>query len=479
MFLSPRELSTLYNSLTISLATAVLTTLIAIPLTFLWHDKSFSRVRFFRYAILFPLFIPPFIHALTLDNLLILGTQLGILEFDPHVAAFRTVSGVTLILTVAYFPLSLLILVNSIRSIPRSLVDASRMIVSPATTLRRVILPLLLPGLTTGFLLSFIFAFTTYDVPEYFNVPSFGTEIFASFSAYFNTQRALLLSTIPAIITALLVTIMLRLLVKSRAFFTPSASSSYSIHIRNRWVLGSLWSFYAMMFFVSVIVPAMSLLINGNIFSPIVRHAMYSSRGIVWDTFWIAFFGGIATVLVALPVYWYIYRTQMGRIILLSLYSVPAITYAIVSILVFNQPFLASVYASTTMLIVVYVLRFIPIVCEVLYMHYSSINPSLLQAAHITSPVNVAMIKKIVWPIFRPALFLGWAVGFWLIAGELPITLLIQPPGFQTVANRIFIFIHYGSQDFTNTLTFILALLCLIPISIGALIMHYGTTQKT
>lgn len=477
--LSPREIASLYNSLSIALITAFCTTLIGVPLAFLWHERSFRHLAYFRYLLFFPLFIPPFIHALTLNNLLVLGTQLHIISFFPHVAAFRSIPGIVLILTIAYFPLTLLLVVNSIRSIPQQLIDSAYISGKPTQVLRRVLLPLIAPGIATSFLLTFIFAFITFDVPDYYNVPSFGTEIFSSFSAFFNTKHALLLSLIPICITALLFVIMVRFMIRDKAFYTPIASSNLEVEITDKRLKAAAWILYSCVMLLAVFIPIISLMVNGNIFSPVVRHAMYSSRTIIADTFWVSMIGGFTTVLAALPLYWYVYRKMMGRTLLLSFYSIPAITYAILSIIVFNQPSFSHLYASTFMLILVYTLRFMPIVCEIIHMHFSSINPQLLEAARLVAPNNTLMIQKVLWPLSRPALFLGWAVGFWLIASELPITLLIQPPGFQTVTSRIFIFIHYGSQDFTNTLTLILAILCLIPVALVGIVLKYDKTHYT
>lgn len=471
--LSAREVSTLGHSFFIGIMSALGATTIASVLTLLWLQPSFQQRSILKYILFIPLFIPPFLHALTWDNLLIELARVGILDMTDHVASFRSMKGIIMLLSLAYAPLPLLILLNGIRRIPKTLVDSGLLSSTPLVTGIRIMLPQLVPSWLTGFLLTFMFCFTTFDVPEYYGVPVFVTEVFASFSARYETGRALFLSSIPVGITIVVMTLLIKRLIGTRVFFTPSVSPDYTFRIQNRLAESFLWIFYSIVIIFSAGIPLTTFIMQGSVFSPGVRHALFSSREIIFNTFWISAIGGLVTLLVAVLVYGWIYKRLSGRIIVLSLFAIPAITYGIVCIMVLNQPFLSSVYATTGMLVVAYTLRFVPVVCEILYTHATSIHPQIRDAAKLASPVNLSFIKTIWWPINRPALIAGWMVGFWLIVSELPITLLLQPPGFQTVTSRIYIFLHYGSQQFTNALTLSLVSLSLLPVIVVFIALSY------
>jgi ABC-type Fe3+ transport system permease subunit len=53
---------------------------------------------------------------------------------------------------------------------------------------------------------------------------------------------------------------------------------------------------------------------------------------------------------------------------------------------------------------------------------------------------------------------------YWLVATELPITLLIQPAGFQTIITRLFIVLHYGAVELMSQMTVSLVLISLLPV---------------
>lgn len=464
LLLTGRELTVLQHSFIIGIFGAFFATIIAAILTLLWHQPSYQRLGILRYSVIIPLLIPPFLHALTWDNLLIVLSQTGFLNSGTYVASLRSMTGIIFLLSLAYFPLPLLIFLNTLRSLPRSSIDSGLLATTPGSTLWHIARPLLTPAGLTGFLLTFIFCFTTFDIPEYFSVPVFVTEVFAAFSARYDTVRALLLSGIPVVLTMVVMTILIKRFVGRRVFFSPIISPAYIFRIKSPIINGVLWGFYMLVIIASVIVPLTSFIIQGSFFSASVRHALFSSREIIFNTVWVSVWGGFVSVILSLMVYRWIYRWTAGRIILLSLFAMPAITFGIVCIMVFNQPFLSFFYASTSMLILAYALRFVPIVCETLYTYYLSINPQLFDAAKLHSKGGLSYIKTFWWPLTKPALILGWMIGFWLIVSELPITLLIQPAGFQTVTSRIYIFLHYGSQEFTNALTLSLVVLSLLPI---------------
>lgn len=153
---SESSLTALGLSLRTSAASTVLCIVLGVPLALVLARGSFSGQRVLRSLVLLPLVLPPVVGGIAL--LYTFGRQ-GLLGRTLEVAglqiAFST-TAVVLAQTFVALPFLVVSLEGALRIAgPKYEAVAATLGASPSTVLRRVTLPLVLPGLASGAVLSF------------------------------------------------------------------------------------------------------------------------------------------------------------------------------------------------------------------------------------------------------------------------------------------------------------------------------------
>lgn len=120
-----------------------------------------------------------------------------------------------IVFTYIWFPFMVLPVYASLERIPYSLVEASADLgAGGSTTLRRVILPLAVPGLAAGSIFTFSLTLGDYIAPSLVGGPGsslIGTVVFENLGLANNAPFAAAFATVPLVIMAVYLTIMKRL----------------------------------------------------------------------------------------------------------------------------------------------------------------------------------------------------------------------------------------------------------------------------
>src|SRR3990167_9311727 len=467
------EIRALINSIVISLGVSFLSILLSF---FLAVSLSFSRIplkRLFSLLFLIPLLIPPYLHVFSWMHLLMFMGDYNLFGITSNlgIQILSSIPGVIFVLTLAYFPISFFIIHQAIDNIPLELIDAATLVARPVKILRHIIIPAVLPATLTAAISTFIVAFITFDVPAFLGKNVFITQIFKSFTFTGEVSQALYLSIIPVFIVGAIWVILLFLVGEKPLFSLSSRQKNTPFAIRQPLPL-TVFIFFliAFIFFLSTLLPLGVLQIKNLLYEK-VPFSTASSLGVITNTLSISLVSSVCIILFSTFVYFIFYRKRLGRIFFLSLLALPPITYGILFIYLFNRPSFNSIYSTPLLLIIAYCLRFAPLVCELLFTHRQQINPQYFESARLVYAQSWRkprqtwrMLQMIVLPLYLPVLFLAWMFSFWLVATELPITLLVQPPGFQTIITRLFIVLHYGAEELMSLMTLALLFISLFPI---------------
>jgi iron(III) transport system permease protein len=135
---------------------------------------------------------------------------------------FGSVSGVlggSAVAGVALAPITLLLVLAASREIPANVYQAARLSLDPVRRVRWVLLPLLRPALTAGFLLTLILLLGESEIPFLFGFRTSMTDIVTTFSQTFAPD-----STLPLVVPLLAVVLLLALLM-ARALFAVLAAA--------------------------------------------------------------------------------------------------------------------------------------------------------------------------------------------------------------------------------------------------------------
>ena len=172
VFSNPIYREGLINSVLLGLGTTIVATLIALPLAWLANRYSFPGKGVLTALLLVPMVLPPFVGAIGFQQ--IFG-QYGALNaaFDLGAVdwlANGRYAGVIILQALSLYPIMYLNVAASLANIDHAMLEAAENMGSSGfMTFRRIILPLIMPGLFAGGTLIFIWGFTELGTPLIMN----------------------------------------------------------------------------------------------------------------------------------------------------------------------------------------------------------------------------------------------------------------------------------------------------------------------
>jgi iron(III) transport system permease protein len=390
--------------------------------------------------------VPPYIHALTWSS--------AVATFNQWIAgpgaAPIPATGWAISFWVqfmAMLPVAIFLSCIALASVDRTLVEAGRMVRTDREVLRSIILPLAAPTLLAAFGFIFVLSCTDYSVPSLFGSDTYALDIFSFYSASGSAAGALI-SAIPLLIITLSVMTWcrrgIRRLAQTPNWITSSWDTSPEFPL---WIRAAQEGALALLG-IQVLVTFIGLIFSAGSLSRIMMTIQFSAHEIQ-DSLLIV----ICTIIIALPLALAVSRELLREdrvgslwwgIILVPL-AVPAPLIGIGLISLWNNPAFASLYGTFLMPVFASVSRFAPFAAIIIYVQVRSIDPALFDAARVFSRNSLHTTLRITLPLLAPGLFIASAVLGALTLGELGATLTVTPPGFGTLAIKIYNYLHYGS----------------------------------
>ncbi len=177
MFQTQHYRDVLCNSLNLAITVTLITSLIAYPLALTLSRFRLPAHNFIHALILLPLIVPPFVGVLGVRQLFsrfgsvnLLLLNLGVIEAPMNWLGGGGIFGIIALQVVHLVPLLYLSLSASLTNAHISLEEAATMVgASKWRILRRIILPLSLPGWFAGATIVFIASFTDLGTPLVFD----------------------------------------------------------------------------------------------------------------------------------------------------------------------------------------------------------------------------------------------------------------------------------------------------------------------
>ncbi|PJA38380.1 hypothetical protein CO180_03670 [candidate division WWE3 bacterium CG_4_9_14_3_um_filter_41_6] len=451
LFLSGREIEILIGSISVSAGVALVVSLFASTygLYALLNKGRFSTI--FQKVLLIPLFIPPYFHALSIISLfqwISYNHWVSWISLST-VSAFRSEFGLLFVLSIAYIPLACLLMQNLSENIDRKGILTALTHQGFMAVVRKIILPQLMPSVYAVFGIVFTLSFISFDVASLLEVPVYATEIFSVISSQYNLTRAVQLSLIPfgiAVVTGFFVS--KAYLFASRQNETPFDGHMYAPRTFNFFAVGLLVVYG----FVSVVVPLTTMFVGVIASFPSDYLFVLQSDWLppMVSTLKLCFYGGLLSITISWMMrdVWKTYPAV--RLVLLSSLLVSPTLLGITIIYVIQWTFLTDIQLGIAPLVVAYSLRTIPITSELLHITREKIPRDVFASIELIP--GITRTKRFVWEflLMVPTLIIMVYASFWIIATEIPLTILLQPPGFQTIMARIFILLHYGSLPYMN-----------------------------
>jgi iron(III) transport system permease protein len=469
LLLDARQGELLLQSAVLASSTAILATLIGVPLGVVLARVPVPHKALLRLALAAPLTLPPYVVGL---SWIYVGGSRGLvatlLGHDLLSGWTYSLPGAVIVLSLVFYPLSMLATEVAMRAIDGRLEEAASLVAPPGRALRRITLPLASPAILAAALVIFVLAVSDFGVPALLRVRVYTTEVFTAFAALYDFERATLL-TMPL------------LLLSSTVAATAGAVIGERLVVIRRWTgVPALrleqWRQPAVAAIVVVI--AMALILPVTVLG---REALsvrsfpetvVASGGAIVNSLVLAAAG--ATAVVALAV-WIGYaqgrarplRGRLADVLLIVLFALPSTVVGVGLIGLWNRPGpFGAVYGTDYMILLGYLARFVPVAALVLAASARLVPVSHEEAAAVSGASWLRTMHRIVLPQMSLALGAAWLVAFILSFGELGTTILVAPPGEATLPIRIYTMIANAPSAQVAALALLQASVILAPLAI-------------
>jgi iron(III) transport system permease protein len=133
------------------------------------------------------------------------------------------------------------------------------------------------------------------------------------------------------------------------------------------------------------------------------------------------------------------HRSRLSRgveALAVSGYALPGLVIAL-ALVFFGARFVPALYQTLPLVVVAYVVRFLPEALGSVRSSLQQVDPSLEEAGRTLGQSRLGVTRTVTLPLVRGGMVAGAALVFLTAMKELPATLLLQPAGYETLATRV------------------------------------------
>ncbi len=467
-----------------SLLLAGTTTALALSfglITALWLATLETRRRnvFLALAIV-ALALPPFL--VTNCWISLLG-ETGVLRSWLPLRIY-SLGGTIWILSLMLWPITLFAALAAWRRL-----EAARFECEPAMTgfalLRMLLIPVARGELALAAVLTFVLALNNFAVPAVLQTKVLPDEMWVQFNTKFDTLAALRLS-VPLVLAPML----LLAWATRRSVAWPRIQGAVPAIIFGRQ-LGSAWRIGCGSLAVLLCVASVGLPLGQIVFAQRtwaeLPGAIEASSGTIWNSFWFSTLAATVAVGAALMLSLGSSRrqeahasnaecgvrsaessqsrlTSSATLIGWLPFFIPGVLVGIALIKILNRPVLAAFYQSVGIVLLALVIRYFALAWTAARHALASVDSDLTDAAKLEGATRWQMFRFVLWPQIAPQIFAAWYVVYLLCLWDVESIVIIQPPGGETLALKIFNLLHYGYAAQVNALCLALLGLAVMPL---------------
>ncbi len=409
-------------------------------------DIPFRRALVVATAL--PLVLPTFVGAYTLVAALAPG---GLVEdvlralgvANPRVPSPYGFRGAWLALTLFTYPYVLLTVRSSLRGLDPALEEASRTLGhTPLETFRRVTLPQLRPSIAAGSLLVALYVLSDFGAVSLLRTSTFTRAIYLQYQSAFDRTPAAVLGLQLVLFTVAVLVVEARV---GGDRFGRLRAVRASVQKQARTVALGRWRWVAFAAVAGVLGLALLM--------PLTVTTWWLVRGLsngepllltfvaMGNSLRVAAAAAIVSVLAAGPVaVWSArYGSRLGRLVERSTYAgyaLPGIVVALAFVF-FGARFGGVLYQTTAMLVLAYVVLFLPQALGAMRTSLAQVPDGAEDAARTLGSTPAVALFRVVVPMARRGAISGGALVFLTTLKELPATLLLSPIGFDSLATQV------------------------------------------
>ena len=442
-----------------------LSTSIGLILAWIVAVYEFPFRKQFKWLLIIPLAVPPYIAAYTYSTM---TSYTGVIQsffrnhfdyqFTPGTIEIMSLRGAIFVLTLFLYPYVYMIALNFFEKQSATYIESAKTLgLNGFQMFFRLALPIARPAIIAGSMLVIFEVLSDYGVASFFGVRTISTAIFQTWFGMYDINAAMRLAAWLLVII-LGIFMLERFLRKGRKYDTNVTQSRPLARKKLRgWTAWAAFLSCSAIFLSGFVIPFAQLIYwSMKTYDKVWRSDFLSLMtnsllGAFIGALIISFFAILAARTINL--YPSVSSNFLARV-MTSGYAVPGAVVAIGVLalfitldekLAFIYPKLFGVESGTlvlslsiAMLITGYVIRFMAQGFNAIESGYMKIPPSYREASFLLGRGLTYTFWKVEFPLLRGSILIGFALAFLEIMKELPLTLLLRPFNFDTLATRTY-----------------------------------------
>jgi iron(III) transport system permease protein len=484
------------NSIILVFFTGIFSIGLGVTSAWLITQYDFPLRKFLKWALVLPLAIPPYIGAYTYNGLLnytglVQTTLRNIFHFKINPAALDIMSlkGAVFIYTIFLFPYVYLITRSFFEKQSANLIETAKTLgKNDLQIFWKVALPISRSSIVAGTSLVIMEVLNDYGVVKYFGIRTFSTSIFKTWFGMGDLSSAVRLS-------ALLMGFVFIVLISEKFLRGGRKYSSSTSRIKpltrkkvsnKKGIL--IMMFPLLIFMVGFIIPTLQLIYwtwmsKSNLISFEIIRTAFNSLGVAIISSLLIL---ITAVIIAntVRIKDNLLSKVYSKVAVLG-YSIPGAVIAIgvLSLVITLDNKLEIIYtllninnnllitSSIVMLIFAYFIRFLAIGYNSIESGFDKIGSNFFEASRTLGANVTKTFFKIDLPMLKPSLYSAFLLVMVEVMKELPLTLILRPFNFNTLATKAF---EYASDEMIHEA----ALASLLIILISGIAIYYTTNGR-
>lgn len=440
-------------------------TLIGVFFAWIIAAYDFPMRKLFRWALVLPLAVPPYIAAYTYSTM---TSYTGVIQsffrntfdyqFAPGTIDIMSTRGAIFILTLFLYPYVYMITLAFLEHQSSSYIENARLLgVTGISLFIKVALPIARPAIIAGSMLVIFEVLSDFGVSSYFGVQTISTAIFKTWFGLYDISSAMRLAAWLVIIIIGLFVIE-RFLRKRRKYHTTT-SQGKQLKLQPLKGLQGLVASLActILLLLAFVIPLIQIIVwtmmtYEKVWRPeFIKLLTNSITGALIGSVIIIFL----TILTARTINMFpSTSTSIISRMMTAGFAVPGAVIAIGVLAIFisademilhiSRSYLGInpggmvLSLSLGMLITGYVIRFMAPSFNAVDAGYEKLPRTYREASQLLGRSSAQTFFKVELPLLRNVILMGFLLAFLEIMKELPLTLLLRPFNFDTLATRTY-----------------------------------------
>ena len=465
----------LWNTLSLAVAVTLCAVIIGVSLAWIVVRSDIPGKKMWQWLLALPLVIPPYVGAVTYiiafgpsgwARDFWRGTAWLVDLYGDYPINIYSFWGVFFVLTMFTYPFVYLIVSASLRKMNRNFEEAAR--AQGMTTLQifwKVNLPFLRPAIGAGAILVSLYVLSDFGAIAMLRYVTFTAAIYFQ-RAGFDTASAAVLSLVLIMLTVAILWIESRTRRNNKYYQTSNTYRKPSTLQLGKWKPFALF-YVGLIFLVSALIPISVLVYWSNIG---IRMGALDERffGFVLNSLKVSSIAALICMFFAMPIIYL--KTRYPSIISSIIdrlsyagYALPGVIVALGFIFIFNNH-IPMLYGTFYVVALAFVVRFLPQAMQAGEASLSLVSPRIDEAARSLGYPPWKVMLKVILPNMLPGVLAGGALVFVSSIKELPVTLMLRPPGFDTLAVRIYFEAHEAIYHLAAPAALLIILASVIPL---------------